>query len=298
MKRLLVTGATGLLGSALVRAAASRYEVHGLARHPEAAPIACATHAADLTAADAVARVVADIEPDVVVHTAAFTHVDGCERDPDAARRQNVQATANVVRALASAPARVLHVSTDAVFDGTRGGYTETDTPAPLSVYSRTKLEAEHVVRGARPDALIARTVFSGWNALPKQSLGEWVLGRLRGGANVPGFVDVRFSPLFADTLARVLLDLAETPAAGVLHVGSRDGCSKFDFARMVAAAFGYPEARVVPTRSDDVPLVAPRARDLTLDVARAEAELRRALPTVAQDVAAFAAAAPTAVTA
>lgn len=286
--RLLVTGVTGLLGVGLVRQGLDRYEIWGIARRPTAVPLPCHVAVADLVDGAAVARAVEQIRPDAVIHAAAQASVDQCESDPSAAIAVNVGGTKNLLRALRGHACRFVLISTDAVFDGSRGDWTEEDPPGPVHVYGRTKLLAEEAVLADRPEALVVRTSFYGWNSLPKESLAEWILGRLRAGESVPGFVDLRFSPLLTDHLARVLYELVPTPVAGVLHVASSDGCSKFDFARQVVAAFGFPASRVIPATSTAAGLVARRPRDLTLSSARAAGVLDRALPTVADGLAAF----------
>ena len=286
--RLAVVGATGLLGWALVHEALARYQVWGLARHPELVAGSCQTEAVDVLDGGSLDRLLERIAPDVVIHCAALTSVDLCEREPGMAEAINVQGTRNVLRAIGGHSCKFVLISTDAVFDGVRGEYTETDTPAPVNVYGRTKLEAEEVTLAARPDALVVRTAFYGWNILPKESLGEWMVNRLRAGREVPGFRDVRFSPLVAHQLARLLLDLASTPAAGCLHLGSSEGCSKYEFARRLAITFGCPPQLVVPVMSEAAGLVAPRPKDVTLSVSRAAGLLSRPLPGISEGLSEF----------
>jgi len=277
--RLLVTGVTGLLGSALVREGVSQYEIFGLARRPDAIPLPCPVIAVDLVDEGEVFRAIEVTRPDIVIHTAALTSVDQCESNPSKATAVNVDGTCNLLRALHGHSCRFVFISTDAVFDGTEGYYGEGDLPAPVNAYGRTKLEAETVVLKERPDALIVRTAFYGWNLLPKESLGEWILNKLRNGPPVPGFVDLKFSPLLADDLARLLFDLLRTSTKGVLHVGSCEGWSKFDFACRLATVFGFPPHRVVPTTQYQDHLGAPRPKDVSLSVARATGILGRNLP-------------------
>ena len=194
---ILVTGASGLLGANLVLTALDRgMPVMAVSnrvpfRHPDAESASL-----DVRDADAVRAVVARVRPDVVVHTAALTDVDACEGDPALAHAVNAHAPGVLARAAAEAGARLVHVSTDAVFDGQRGGYTEADPTSPVNVYARTKLDGERAVLAASPDHLVVRTTLFGWNAQPKKSLAEWVLGRLDAGERVPGFTDAVFAPL------------------------------------------------------------------------------------------------------
>lgn len=287
-QRLLVTGVTGLLGSALMREALSSYDVWGWARRPHATPLSCRFEAVDLLDEAAARRAAEAARPDVVIHAAALTSVDECESDPSAATAANVGGTRHLLEALRGHACRFVFISTDSVFDGAKGGYTEEDTPAPLHVYGRTKLAAERSVLAERPDALVIRTAFYGWNALRKASLAEWILGRLRAGDIVPGFTDLRFSPLLADHLAGLLLTLAGSNPSGVLHLASADGCSKFDFAVRLAAIFGFPPERVVPALGGASGLAAARPRDVTLNAGRAAAILGWPLPSVEEGLQEF----------
>jgi dTDP-4-dehydrorhamnose reductase len=211
-----------------------------------------------------------------------------CEADPSAAFAVNVEGTRHLLRALEGRACHFIFVSTDSVFDGTRGDYEESDPALPLHVYGRTKLEAEHLVLSLREDGLVVRTVFYGWNVLPKASLAEWILGNLRAGKAVPGFRDRRFSPILTDHLAALLLDLAPARVAGLLHVAGSESCSKYEFARRLARAFDFPDHLVLPTDADAVPQRPPRPRDTTLSVARAAAILRRQLPDVEEGLSRF----------
>lgn len=279
--RLLISGVTGLLGTALVREGAA-YEVWGIGRRPQGAPASCFTKAVDLVDETAVAKAIEVIHPDIVIHTAALTSVDQCEAHPDLAGAVNVGGTKHLLSALSGHACRFIFISTDAVFDGAKGRYAESDAPAPIHVYGKTKLAAEEAVLAERPDALVVRTVFYGWNSLPKESLGEWILSRLRTGKTVPGFCDLRFSPLFSDQLACLIYALTIMPVSGILHLASSDGCSKYDFACSLAGVFGFPVDRVVRMTCEEAGLATPRPRDVTLVTDRAAGILGHPLPSVA----------------
>ncbi len=287
-RRILITGVTGLLGAAFVRESLENFEVFGLARRPDAATVEENLIPVDLRNEAAVAGAMETVRPDVVIHAGAIASVDHCESAPALAQAVNVQGTKNLLNALRGHPCRLIHISTDSVFDGTKGHYTEDDKPAPLHVYGRTKLEAEEAVLAERADALVVRTVFYGWNALPKRSLGEWVLDRLRAGETVPGFDNLRFSPLYAGQVARLLKRLISMPVSGVLHLGSINGCSKYEFACLVATTFGFPAGRVIRANWGKGSLAAARPCDVTLATTRATAVLERPLPSVAEGLGEF----------
>jgi dTDP-4-dehydrorhamnose reductase len=282
--RLLVTGASGLLGTVAVLDRAESVDIVALHRAPFHVP-GVRAEVVDLTDPDAVARVFDRAGPDVVLHTAAVASIDACERDPELARRVNVDATATVAKLAAGAGARLVHVSTDAVFDGTDGPYREHDKPHPLSVYARTKLASERIALDAHPDALVARVNFFGWSRSGTRSLAEFFRNALVRGEEVTGFADVEFASLYHRDLADALLDASAAGISGVRHVVSSDRCSKYDFGRAVARTFGLDEALVRPGRLEDLG-GAPRGRRLSLDSSAFAAALGRPMPTIDEGLA------------
>ena len=169
------------------------------------------------------------------------------------------------------------------VFDGERGHYSETDTPAPLNVYATTKLQGEReVLARLNSEAIIARVSLYGWNAQNKDSLAEWVLKRLTLGKVVPGFSDVFFCPALANDVAEVLLELVDQNLSGIYHVVGSECISKYEFARRVAAKFAFDPEQVFATRMADAKLKALRPRDTSLNTRpKSRAALGRSMPDV-----------------
>lgn len=287
MAKILVTGASGLLGANFALAAAARFRVtacHG--RHRLALPgvenVAC-----DLRQPGEVARLLEAVRPEIIAHLAAATDVERCQAHPDEAREINVRAVERLAGWAAKNGARFVLMSTDSVFDGTRGGYSEIDEPKPLNQYARTKLEAEHCVRALVPNHLILRANIFGWNAQPKQSLSEWILCRLEAGQEVPGFTDVIFSPLLVNTLADVMLLAAERGIQGVFHAASKDAVTKHEFALAIADCFGFSRRLIVPATATAV-LKAPRPKNTTLTASKLCTGLGIILPSVQEELARF----------
>jgi dTDP-4-dehydrorhamnose reductase len=178
-------------------------------------------------------------------------------------------------------------MSTDSVFDGQSGDYQESDAPRPLNHYAASKLAAEAVVQALLPDHLIVRANIFGWNAQPKSSLAEWVLGRLEAGEQVPGFTDAVFAPLLVNTLADIMLAMLMRPASGLYHVASRNAVSKYEFALTLATVFGLPDGLVKPTLVG-TSLKTLRPRNTTLDTRKFRRDIGIALPAVSEDVQRF----------
>lgn len=279
MARILITGASGLLGSNLAVVAAPEHQAQGIYRqHPLQIP-GVEMVAADLADQAQAGRAIAAYAPEWVVHCAAASEVDRCELDPAWARRLNVDMAKNVAEAAHEVGARLAHVSTDAVFDGEVGDYRESDEPRPIMTYGVTKLAGEEAVAQAHPEALILRINLFGWGPGPKRSLAEWFLDRLEVGDSCPGFTDVYFSPLLAQELARAILDLLEIGANGLYHLPGRTCLSKYEFGVQLAQQFELDPARIRPMRVGEAKLTAARPKRLCLNGEKVESVLGRRLP-------------------
>ena len=163
MKRLLITGGSGLLGSNIAKLATSKFDVHATYNENEVNMKNVHFFGIDLTRKEQLAKI-EKIKPDFIIHCAALTDVDDCEGNPDKAYNQNVLTSINVASIARKIGAYLIHISTDSVFDGTKGNYKEDDTPNPINVYGKTKLEAEQKVTSIQPDSCIVRTNIYGWN--------------------------------------------------------------------------------------------------------------------------------------
>lgn len=191
--------------------------------------------------------------------------------------------------ACANAGIAFVHISTDAVFDGQRGNYSEDDVPAPVNVYAETKLEGEGAVLDAFPEALVIRTNFIGASPSGSSGLADWMVSKLESGEGVPGFTDVTFAPLLTNELARIILATIESNLHGLYHAAARDACTKYDFARLLCVALGFDPNLVEPASVANATLAARRPLNTSLSSSRLETALRRRMPTVDNAVAGYA---------
>lgn len=268
--RYLVTGAGGQLGRAVLQAAAARgEEAHG------------ADHA-ELAVEDAVgvAAWVSRHRPRSVIHCAAWTDVDGCERDPDRAERINGQGTSHVARACAEAGVGLLYVSTDFVFDGSRGEPYPVDAePDPLSAYGRSKLSGERAVLDAgRDDFFVVRT---SWVYGPGgKNFPAAILARARSGQPLSVVDDQVGSPTMTRDLAEALLDLAAAGAGGgIYHAANEGTCSWHRFALDILERAGLASIPVATMSSADLDRPAKRPSYSVLDCSRLTAARGGPLP-------------------
>src|SRR5439155_540902 len=202
----------------------------------------------DVADAPATKELLERVRPRRVIHTAAMTDVDGCERAPEAAWRANVDGAESVARACRAVGAHLVHLSTEYVFDGRAGPYSEDDPTNPISVYGRTKLESEMIVRELCPSAAIARTtVLYGYASNARPNFVTWLIGQLRAGRAVRVVDDQIGSPTLADNLAEMCLALALGRAGGVYHTVGADRIDRFSFARLVAEVFRLDAGLIGP---------------------------------------------------
>jgi dTDP-4-dehydrorhamnose reductase len=247
--RVLVTGARGMLGHAVVAEAAARgHDVDARGRDT-----------LDITDVESVARALTAVRPDVVVNCAAWTDVDGAETAEEDARAINATGAGNLATAAAKAGAFLVHLSTDYVFDGAskRGGaWVESDPVAPLGAYGRTKLEGEQLVQAAGADHAIVRTAWlfgpGGRNFVDTMRR----LGAERDELQV--VADQIGCPTYTGHLAEALLTIAERRLTGIHHAAGRGACSWFDLALATFEATGT-RVRVTPVTTEAFPRPAAR---------------------------------------
>ena len=181
----------------------------------------------------------------------------------------------------------LIYISTDSVYEGTKGRYSEEDAARPLNVYGRTKWEGEKPVLD-RPGGLVLRTNLFGWNIQDKKSLGEWILGELAAGRSIGGFRDAVFSTIYTMELARVIDVAIRRKLSGLYNCGSSDSCSKYEFALKIADRFGFDRRLIRPISIDDFEFRARRGKDLSFSTKKIEAALEYRMPTIDQSVDAF----------
>lgn len=278
---VLVTGATGLLGSTLCPAlgkSCNRVVTQG--RRGGGADFAV-----DLLDRSGTDAMLASVRPSTVINLVGLTNVDRCETVPDDAYRLNVRTVETLVAAIGgTVPAcHLIHVSTDQVYDDA-GPHAEA-APTIRNVYALSKYAGE-LAAAVRP-ATVLRTNFFGRSRVPgRVSLTDWLYGGLRGDEPVPVFEDVLFSPLSIATLAEMIALAVEKRPRGVFNVGSRDGMSKADFAFRFAECLELDTRRLRRTTSGEAGfLKAYRPKDMRMDCAKFEGVIGVPMPTLREEI-------------
>jgi dTDP-4-dehydrorhamnose reductase len=281
--KLFITGISGLLGANFALQCRDRFQVGGAyLEHPVAIPGAEAIRL-DVTSRVAAEEALNHYRPDVIVHTAALTNVDECEDDPQRAHLLNVTAARNMALIATALGSRLVHVSTDQLFDGAEPWVTEASIPTPLNNYGRTKSLAERAVLEACPGALVVRTNFYGWGTPNRRSFSDWIIRNLELRTELTMFTDVSFTPILINQLIDVTADLIISEASGVFHVAGRERLSKHAFALKLARALGYSQGSIRPISVDQLSLSARRPKEMSLSSEKVEALLQVRMPTVAE---------------
>lgn len=280
MDKILITGGSGLLGSNFAMAVSSIFKTYALFNAHFVSMRNVDFVKVDLTRTEELVKI-AEIKPDIIVHCAALTNVEYCENHPDEAYLNNVIASAHVAEVAARLKAWLIHISTEAVFNGFKGNYREADTTDPINIYGKTKLEAEEKVLQIYSDAAVIRTTIYGWNKINKFSLAEWMLDRLRNNDKLDGFRDIYFSPILVNDLIDSLLKILKIKFRGIIHISGSENISKLDFAYKIAEVFNCDTSMIRPVDSDTLKQAAKRAKMATLNVSKAEEILKIRLPNV-----------------
>jgi dTDP-4-dehydrorhamnose reductase len=286
--RILVTGASGLLGINLALEASKKHEVFGSVNKNVIQSTAFTVLQSDLTDPGALSRILDQVQPEWVINCAALANLEACEAKPDLAQKLNSELPEKLARYVARGGARLVHVSTDAVFDGTRGDYSEKDQANPLSLYARTKYEGELAVLEANPEVIVARVNLFGWSVSGKRSLAEWFFNNLSAGNSVMGFTDVYFCPLLATDLAQIFLKMLGREMWGLYHVVANECISKYEFGVLLARQFNLDQTLIEPASVAKANLGAVRSLNLSMKADKITQELGEAPPSMSQGIERF----------
>jgi len=275
-RRVLVTGARGMLGTDLCPVLAAKgYDV-----------VAADLAEFDLTDPVATARFVQDCRPSLIINCAAYTAVDQAESDAGTAFRVNRDGAANLARAAKDVGAALLHLSTDYVFDGTKAGpYLEDDPPNPKSVYGASKLAGEQAVREALAEHWIVRTAWL--YGIHGKSFPRSILSVAAEGRPLRVVNDQRGCPTYAVHLAEALAAIIAQPHYGTYHAVNAGECTWYDLACAAVREAGL-EVTVTPVSTEEFPRPAPRPRNSVLDTGKLARSYGVRLPAWQEGLAAF----------
>jgi dTDP-4-dehydrorhamnose reductase len=223
-------------------------------------------HPVDLAKPEQVTAAFQAARPTAVLHAAAMASVADCFRDPQRAAQVNTQGTALLAELAARSGARLLQVSSDLVFDGRQGHYREQDAPSPLSIYGRTKAEAETPVLATPRGVVVRVSLLYGPSLSGKPSFFDQQTAALREQKPVTLFTDEWRTPLDLPTAARALVNILDSDYVGLLHLGGPERMSRYEMGLRLAASLGANPAAIIGAEQQSVPMTEPRPRDVSLD--------------------------------
>ena len=268
--KVLITGASGLLGKALLETASSKDEVHGtwFKNRPSGRYF---LHQLDITSSSCVYQLVKAIKPDVIIHCAAEGRVDFAEKHYDAAFEINVTGTHNVLRAAKECWARVVYISSNAVFNGTLPPYDETSMKDPINQYGTLKTLAERLTKTSNGWLIVRPFLLYGWpNPGGRPNWATIVIDKLSKGEELPMVDDVIWMPTYVKDCAEAIWNLIDLENE-IVHIAGPDRVSLMEFGRTVAQRFNLDASLLTPVPSSYFPNMAPRPKDTTYNLSKAK---------------------------
>lgn len=278
-KSLLITGATGFLGGHLLSQACENWNVYASYRKNNQNLPGINWIMLDLNDLPQIEQTLKAQKLDVLIHAAAIADLDKAESDRELTNRINILATQKIVDLCESSKTRLIFISTDMVFDGEQGHYTENDTVNPLNYYGISKQTAENYIRQFSSNYVIVRSaLIYGFSRTESQTFSEIMLERTKKGGSVQLFTDQFRTPILVDNLAAVLLELADSDYCGTLHLGSPDRISRYEFGILFAKYFSISSNLLIPTQMKNYQSKAARPKDTSFNIGLAQKNLKTEL--------------------
>lgn len=278
MSTLLITGVNGLLGQKVLEQALKlKYNVFGIDihEHPFVESRGFQYQPLDITDRRAVRKTVLTIYPHYIINTAAMTNVDGCETQKELCWRVNVEGVENLIYAARKIGSRIVHLSTDYVFDGNKGPYSEEDKCAPLGFYGKSKLASENALLASDLEFAIVRTmVLYGVGINVRPNFVTWLISKLREKTPVTIVTDQLGSPTLADDLAAAILKIIELEKWDLFHVAGSEIIDRYNFALKIAETFNLDKNLIKPITTAELKQQAPRPLNSGFIVDKAISEL------------------------
>ncbi|WP_414733592.1 dTDP-4-dehydrorhamnose reductase family protein [Acetobacterium carbinolicum] len=271
-KKILITGASGMLGKRIIELFSidQKYEVYGVSRknkNNDSPDIIMVN--IDLMDMEAVEDGLNQIKPEMIIHCAANVNLEDCQKNQNAAYKLHVESTQKLA-AYNPGSTKFIYISTDSVFDGRKGNYTEEDKVNPLNYYAESKYLGEKTAISSNSNTLVIRTNIYGFGSSEGHSLVEWAIEQLSSNQSIKGFEDVLFNPVYVGQLAAIIKKLLEEGnITGVLNIGSDQFISKYQFLKKVAKTFDFSDELISSASSDSMSMLIDRPKNTTLNVSK-----------------------------
>ncbi len=277
MEKLIITGVNGLLGQKLLEQAYNKYLLLGidLQNAPLNKKIKFEYHQLDLTKRRPLKDLIADYQPHYIVNTAAMTNVDECETQKESCWKINVEIVENLIYAVRNTGATIIQLSSDYVFDGRSGPYSETSVPKPLGYYGKSKLASENLLIAEGVDHAIVRTmVLYGYGIEIRPNFVTWLIEKLRNGESVNIVSDQFSNPTLADDLSHAILKIIDRKKWDLFHISGSELIDRYNFALKIAEVFKLNKNLITPITTPELNQPAPRPLKSGFILDKAKAEL------------------------
>ncbi|HDQ00386.1 MAG TPA: SDR family oxidoreductase [bacterium] len=266
MKKILITGGSGFVGGHLIELAQKKYIVHATHFNNPLPFSEIRSHHIDLSKIDNAVTLIESLKPDIILHTAACSNPDFCEKNREISSRLNTHLTEQICRAARRINARFIFTSTDLVFDGKRNNYSETDAANPANFYGKTKFEAERLVESIGGKVVIARlALVYGFGLHRQRTFFESMIQAITAGKKITLFHDQYRSPILVQNLAEALLELAENKFSGIIHLSGGERISRFDFGVKTCKILSLPISFLENKSMFDITTIAARPQDVSM---------------------------------
>ncbi len=278
-KKIFITGGTGLLGHYLLKDIPQNIEVSAT-YFPENKNDSiienCDKYCVDVCDEDMVLSTVERIKPDCIIHTASIGRVDYIEKNKDEAKKVNMGGMENIIKACKKSGAKLIYLSSNAIFDGNDPPYREEDEPNPLSYYGQLKVNNEIVLKQSGIRYSIVRPILMyGWNLdVERKNPVTWLVDLLKENKPVNIVSDIFCNPLYAKDCADVIWKIIELDKKGIFHVAGEDEISRYDFACLTAEVFGLNKDLITPVKNSFFKGIAPRPVNTTYCIDKIKKEL------------------------
>lgn len=271
---LVIIGGSGLVGNYLIKRVkdiAKVYTTYNTTRIDLEGAKLCQL---DVRDANRVNDLVKEIHPEILIHAAAKRNTRYCEKNPDEAYKVNVNGTKNIVKACKNIDAKMVFISSDQVFDGTKGKYKEEDEINPLNTYGKQKAMAEEIIKNSLNNWLIVRASFIyGW--FPgRDNFVTWVLEKLKSEPEIQVSCDQFVTPIHVENFVDILMKLLENDKRGIYHVGDGGCLSKYEFVKRIKETLQFNEAIIKPVSSEALNQNVVRPKNNCLDLSKIKNEL------------------------
>jgi dTDP-4-dehydrorhamnose reductase len=277
--KMLITGASGFVGGHIYHQARQRWRTCAIYRQNSPNEMSDEWRQVDLTDSAEMNHILDDFAPDLIIHAAAVSNLDVCEKAPDLANAVNVETTARLAAYTRQNGKRLIFISSDMVFDGSRGMYKETDETSPISVYGRSKLMAERAVMFEKGNWVVVRTALVyGKPKTGGSSFSEWLEGKLRRGELVHLYYDQFRTLVWVNNLAEAILEIATGDFTGVIHLAGANRIDRFSFGKQYCLFGGFDGGLLVAKSVHEDAHVAPRPVDVSLSIGKAQSILKTRL--------------------